>query len=276
MLPLLAVHVLLAAHGVSSSVTGKVLGSGGLRLPLANVSCVVGGRVLSVNTNAEGAYTLPEASAHCDIWARQYESVHGVAAGSTVHLPARPIPGFPARDWVFEGWAVEAQSSNVPATKIAFLAHPSAYRPPSGDRVFLTSTANAHAGPGWTQGYWQTDSAVRATALPTALVNRSNPAMLGTAFTARMVVADGRLLMLIGMARGINNGVSLLENKNLADPSDPTGWVPAEGNGTITIDWTGAPTTAHEDYRYHHFDQGEETPSFVLESRNVRKRDIHS
>ena len=91
MLPLLAVHVLLAAHGVSSSVTGKVLGSGGLRLPLANVSCVVGGRVLSVNTNAEGAYTLPEASAHCDIWARQYESVHGVAAGSTVHLPARPV-----------------------------------------------------------------------------------------------------------------------------------------------------------------------------------------
>lgn len=211
-------------------------------------------------TDADGVFSLPlcRAQPTClvDVWARQYLSIAAEPLHSIITLKPRPIPGFPATDWRFDGWAIEAQSGNVPGTDIAFLAHPSAYRPPSGERVFLTSTANTHAGPGWTQGYWQAPDAVRATALHPQLVNRSNPAVLGTAFTGRMVVAEGRLLMLVGMAHGTANGVSLLENKNLADPSHAKDWVPAEGNGTILVDWTGAPTTAHEDYRFHHFDRG--------------------
>jgi hypothetical protein len=75
--------------------------------------------------------------------------------------------------------------------------------------------------------------------------------MAGTAFTGRMIMADGRLLMLIGMGT-----VSLLENKNLEDPSNPADWVAAEGDGRIQVDFDGAPTAKHEDYRLHHFDQG--------------------
>jgi hypothetical protein len=161
-------------------------------------------------------------------------------------------------NWRFEGWAVQAQTADVPGTDVAFLAHPSAYRPPSGKRVFLTSTANRHAGPGWTQGYWQRDGVTRAMAVPGELVNRSNPAVYGTAFTGRMIVTPvgppgaqaggaGRLLMLIGMDRGSSlanesGTTSLLENKNLEDPSNPTEWIAAEGDGRLRIDWRGAPT----------------------------------
>ena len=108
-----------------------------------------------------------------------------------------------------------AETGDVPGTDIGFLAHPSAYRPPSGNRVFMTTTANKQAGPGWTQGYWQTNGTVAAVAAaPT--VNGSNAVVKGTAFTGRMLVTpgDGRLLMSIGMAKG-TVGNYLLENKNL-------------------------------------------------------------
>ena len=176
-------------------------------LPLANVT-VCGSSTL---TDAQGTYSIAcPTSTGCScattctvaVWARQYEPVaraHVDAAKGAVVLNPRLMPGFPASNWRFEGWAVQAQTADVPGTNIAFLAHPSAYRPPSGNRVFVTSTANSHGGPGWTQGYWQTDGAVQAAALPYALVNRSNPALHGTAFTGRMIKADGRLLMLIGM-----------------------------------------------------------------------------
>jgi len=36
--------------------------------------------------------------------------------------------------------------------------------------------------------------------------------------------------MNIGMAKG-TSGNTLLENKNVEDPSNPADWVPAEGNG---------------------------------------------
>lgn len=95
-----------------------------------------------------------------------------------------------------------------------------------------------------------------ATAVPGQLINSSNPAMPGTAFTGnqcrhvtapsrslltfltlahnlgRMIFAESRLLMLIGMGRTV-----LLENKNLDDPSNPADWVAAEGDGEIKIDW---------------------------------------
>ena len=47
-------------------------------------------------------------------------------------------------------------------------------------------------------------------------VDGSNPYVKGTAFSGRMVVTpeEGRLLMLIGMAKG-ETGNFLLENKNL-------------------------------------------------------------
>jgi hypothetical protein len=92
---------------------------------------------------------------------------------------------------------------------------------------------------------------VGAASLPYELVNRSNPALLGTAFTARLIMMEGRLLMMLGMG-----GVTMLENKNLQDPSHPEDWVPAEGNGTVEVNFAGAPTSKHEDYRYHHFEKG--------------------
>lgn len=68
----------------------------------------------------------------------------------------------------------------------------------------------------------------------------------GTPFSGRM----------IGYAGGKrNHTVSILENKNLDDPSNPADWLAADGtDGQIHVDWTGAPTTKHEDYRLHIFD----------------------
>lgn len=228
---------------------GTVASISGMPLPLANVTaCGV-----SVLADVEGKFSVNCSSADCTVtvWARQFLPVENQSGGGLVTLQPRPIPGFPAKDWKFEGWPIEAQTGSVAGTGINFLAHPSAYRPPTGNRVFLTSTANKRAGPGWTQGYWQTEGSVKAKAMTDPLVNGSNPAMHSTAFTGRMIVADGRLLMLIGM-----NKVTLLENKNLEDPSHPQDWVPAEGNGSIQVDFDGAPSARHEDYRLHHFDQG--------------------
>ena len=122
----------------------------------------------------------------------------------------------------------------------------------------MTSTANRRAGPGWTQGYWQQDGLTRAVVIPGELVNASNPAVHGTAFTGRMIVTPplpaegqhrpvGRLLMLVGMDHGSSlanetSTTSLLENKNLEDPSHPADWVAAEGDGRLRVDWRGAPT----------------------------------
>lgn len=127
-----------------------------------------------MNGNASRASTCT-----VSVWARQYLAVNEteVAPGGTIAMQPRPIPGFPASDWKFEGWPIQAQTEDIPGTGIAFLAHPSAYRPPTGDRIFLTSTANRHAGPGWTQGYWKGAGVAAATALPYELVNGSNPAM---------------------------------------------------------------------------------------------------
>ncbi len=244
------------AAGPGGLCEGVVVAAGPkqMPLPLANVT-ICGSSAL---TGADGRFAIPRAAGcsacRATVWARQY--LPAVAAGTTIALQPRPIPGFPASDWKFEGWAVEAQTGDVPGSPgVGFLAHPSAYRPPSGERVFLTTTANGRAGPGWTQGYWQNDSAVRAQAFPKKLISGQNPFMHGTAFTGRMVYVDGRLLMLIGMGSA-SHPTSLLENKNLEDPSNPADWLPAEGNGTISVDFAGAPTTQHEDYRLHIFDQG--------------------
>lgn len=115
----------------------------------------------AMNGNASRASTCT-----VSVWARQYLAVNEteVAPGGTIAMQPRPIPGFPASDWKFEGWPIQAQTEDVPGTGIAFLAHPSAYRPPTGDRIFLTSTANRHAGPGWTQGYWKGAGVAAATA----------------------------------------------------------------------------------------------------------------
>ena len=248
-LPMLALLITALSRSACEGVVANA--KSGMRLPLANVSAC-GTSVLS---DVDGRFSV-DCPPPCDVqvWARQYNAASASvpAAGGRVELEPRAIPGFPATDWKFEGWAVEAQSRNVPGTKISFLAHPSAYRPPSGNRTFLTTTANSHAGPGWTQGYWQVDSAVRATAVRGGpLVNGSNPAMRSTAFTGRMLMAGGQLLMLIGMTK-----TALLENHNLEDPSHPEDWVAAEGDGQLQVDWAGAPTSRHEDYRLHHFEQG--------------------
>mmetsp|Transcript_10346 Transcript_10346/g.26500 ORF Transcript_10346/g.26500 Transcript_10346/m.26500 type:complete len:442 (-) Transcript_10346:724-2049(-) len=224
----------------------------------ANVTAAVASRCSppSVLTNAEGAFTMACAnpSATVAVWARQYHSVSAVTVspGSPINLSPRAIPNFPAAGWQFEGWPIEAQTGDVPGTPISFLAHPSAYRTPSG-RIFLISTANSRAGPGWTQGYWQQVNSTVATAAPGPLIDRSHPVVTGIPFTARFVKADGRLLMLIGMAKG-GAPASILENRNLADPSNPAEWVAAEGDGHVVVNFTGAPTGVHEDYRLHVFD----------------------
>jgi len=161
-----------------------------------------------------------------------------------VPLTAREIPNFPASNWRFDGWAIESQTGNITGSDITFLAHPSAYRTPSG-RIFMISTAHGRGETAWTQGYWQEADEVVAHALPYQLVNRSHPGIQGVPFTARMLFAEGRLLMTVGMGH-----VSLLENKNLEDPSRPEDWHSVEG-GQLMVNFTGAPTSKHEDYRLH-------------------------
>ena len=170
--------VLLITAVSRSACEGVVVAKSGMLLPLANVSAC-GSSVLS---DMDGHFSIVDCAPPCEVsvWARQYHATNAslTVAGGRVELEPRSIPGFPATDWKFEGWAVEAQTQNVPGTKISFLAHPSAYRPPSGNRTFLTTTANSHAGPGWTQGYWQVDGTVRATAVRGGpLINGTNPAM---------------------------------------------------------------------------------------------------
>jgi hypothetical protein len=160
-------------------------------------------------------------------------------------LTGREILNFPASKWRFDGWAIEAQTGNVTGSDINFLAHPSAYRTPSG-RIFMISTAHGRGETAWTQGYWQEANGVVAQALPYQLINRSHPDVRGVPFTARMLFAEGRLLMTVGMGH-----VSLLENKNLEDPSRPEDWQAAEGDGQLIVNFTGAPTSQHEDYRLH-------------------------
>ena len=51
--------------------------------------------------------------------------------------------------------------------------------------------------------------------------------------------------------------VSILENMNLEDPSQPKDWRPV---GTIVVDFSGAPTSQHEDYRLHVLEGDERRP----------------
>lgn len=212
-------------------------------------------------TPASGRFQLQcpgdEPGIMVSVAARQFIGKSVLFSGGSIVLQPRPMPGFPASDWSFEGWVLEAHTRNVPGTAISFLAHPSVYRTPSG-RVFMTTTANSHAGPGWTQGYWQEPNSTVAIACEERLISAGHPVIKGTPFTGRMLVIDGRLLMLIGMAHGTANTVAILENKNLHDPSRPEDWVAAEGDGLIRVDWAGSPTTSHEDYRLHSFADGED------------------
>ena len=244
---------------------GTVVSPSGMPLPLTNVT-IKGAAACSPRTqltDASGVFSIScdaplPPTATLTVWARQYLSTQlNASALDTIMLEARPMPGFPASDWRFDGWVVEAQTGAVPGTSppVDFLAHPSAYRTPSG-RIFVISTANSHAGPGWTQAYWQEPGEVRARAVGGQLIGPGHPVVEGTPFTARMLEVDGRLLMLVGMQSGDGTKlVSLLENKNVHDPSNPADWVAAEGDGHVHIDFAGAPTAKHEDYRLHAFDE---------------------
>ena len=150
---------------------GTVVSPSGMPLPLTNVT-IKGAAACSPRTqltDASGVFSIScdaplPPTATLTVWARQYLSTQlNASALDTIMLEARPMPGFPASDWRFDGWVVEAQTGAVPGTSppVDFLAHPSAYRTPSG-RIFVISTANSHAGPGWTQAYWQEPGEVRA------------------------------------------------------------------------------------------------------------------
>ena len=108
--------------------TGRVLGVGpvgsagatadlaAIALPNANVSCGEdnGGWTGSTLTDPAGRFSLPCPSA-CTaatwtVWARQYEPRVGpLGPDGDITLAQRPIPGFPASAWRFEGWAIQAR-----------------------------------------------------------------------------------------------------------------------------------------------------------------------
>ena len=247
--------------------------SPGFGLPLANVSldgpsaryCAPQSQLA---TWPKGSFVVTctrrpvPAGLNLRVWARQYldavVAVNGSASATPVELELepRPIPGFPARRWRFDGWAIEAGTGDVPGTNVSFLSHPSVYRTPSG-RIFMIATAGSTTGqrPGWTQGFWQAAEVsdrgvgVRAVASGGPLITASHPGVEGVSMSARLVFADGRLLMVSGVeVPAQNRMVTILENKNLDDPSHSDEWV---GLGTVIVNFTGAPTAAHEDYRLH-------------------------
>ena len=170
-----------------------------------------------------------------------------------IFLKPRAMVGFPATSWRFEGWVVQAETGDVPHTNITFLSHPSAYRTPSG-RIFVISTAGAlHSQmPGWTQCYWQEKDEVSATGLCNGgrpLIDASHPGVFGSSMSARLIFADNRLFMVTGMEiLSQHRRVSILENTNLEDPSNRNEW---KGLGAIHVNFTGAPTMEHEDFRLH-------------------------
>ena len=231
-------------------------------LPLANVS-LVGDYAkycapLSIVTSRLGTFEFsckvdPTEKLSVVVWARQYLKQNlpvKKLSFMRILLKPRPIPGFPGKLWRFEGWAIEAETGDVPGTNISFLSHPSAFRTPSG-RVFMISTAGSTTGqkPGWTQGYWQSKDGVRAVACDGPLISESHPGVQGVSMSARLVYADGRLLMVTGIEKPSQHRiVTILENKNLDDPSHSKDWF---GIGAINVNFTGAPTSAHEDYRLH-------------------------
>lgn len=249
---------------MATTLRGSVWASGAsppLALPLANVTISGGAAIgctpasqLTVNPAATFEIRCPHdaSGATLTVWARQYVprvlTVGPTASPLAVHLDQRPIAGFPASRWRFDGWVLEAETTNIPSTNISFLAHPSAYRTPNG-RIFLISTANTHAGPGWTQGYWQEPDSTVAVATRGPLITSAHAGVYGKSYSARLMFADGRLLMVTGLEKSsVGQQVSVLENTNLDDPSNPDDWRPV---GKIVVDFTGAPTTQHEDYRLH-------------------------
>ena len=245
-------------------------------LPLANVS------ILNTSRNIYSCSPMSQLARHSDatfefacsyrvpaiislhVWARQYMPKHvSIKLGNTsksntiklrLALDPRKITNFPAKRWRFDGWAIEAQNHDVPHTNISFLSHPSAYRTPSG-RIFMISTAGSTSGekPGWTQGYWQSEREVGAKACGDGpLISSSHSGVEGVSMSARLIFAEGRLLMVTGIEKlSQNRMVTILENKNLEDPCHSEDWV---GVGTIQVNFTGAPTSEHEDYRLHIFD----------------------
>lgn len=112
-------------------------------------------------TNATGAFLITCDGAgthvHVKVWARQFATVEEVLPLNTsmttaisITLSPRPITGFPVSDWRFEGWAVQAQTRDVPGTDISFLAHPTVVRTidnaDPNKKYFMFTTANTHAG----------------------------------------------------------------------------------------------------------------------------------
>ena len=231
-------------------------------LPLANVSLIGPNAAkctpLSLLTSRLGTFEFLCAggapkSLSMIVWARQYiPRTLTLSKFDFLHvaLVPRPIPGFPGKLWRFDGWAVEAETGDVPGTNISFLSHPSAFRTPSG-RIFLISTAGSTTGqkPGWTQGYWQSEDGVRAVACKGPLISESHPGVEGVSMSARLIYADDRLFMVTGIEKPSQHRmVTILENKNIEDPSHSEDWL---GLGVVKVDFTGAPTSAHEDYRLH-------------------------
>ena len=109
-----------AAAVPANSCSGAVMGSDGaggpvIALPHANVTGA--GCGVSVLTDRNGTFSVVCAGQPCltvvwSVWARQYEPMRGTQGPSgRITLTQRPIPGFPASAWRFEGWAIDASES---------------------------------------------------------------------------------------------------------------------------------------------------------------------
>ena len=249
-LPLTNVTIVNVSHGLSCS-------------PLSQLTSYPDG-IFEINCNCE-TFASSSRKISLSFVARQYDAtlktimIDSSFSGPNsiqaldVFLNPRDMVGFPATSWRFEGWVVQAETGDVPHTNITFLSHPSAYRTPSG-RIFVISTAGAlHSQkPGWTQCYWQEKDEVSATGVCNdgkPLIDASHPGVFGSSMSARLIFADNRLLMVTGMEiLSQHRRVSILENLNLHDPSNRSEW---KGLGAIHVNFTGAPTMDHEDFRLH-------------------------
>ena len=114
----LAMAVVRGSAGVpANTCSGEVMGSDGsggpaIALPHANVT---GCGAQSVLTDRNGSFSVVCSEGHAcltvvwSVWARQYEPRIGTQNPTgCITLAQRPIPGFPASAWRFEGWAIDA------------------------------------------------------------------------------------------------------------------------------------------------------------------------
>jgi hypothetical protein len=193
-------------------------------LSLANVTALSAGcEPLTQLTDRQGRFKLScpagRGATRISVWCREYLplSDHAVSTGvsAAVALASRPIPGFPAVAWRFEGWATQAQTEPVPGTDISFLAHPSVVRTRNQARMLWDELE------------------------PGAAAEKRRLLMLASSTgqwdsCGNYTVGRGFPLSFI------------LKNHNLDHPSNPLEWVAAAGTERGRIQLAAVPTSPNQ------------------------------